>query len=285
MRICSTDGCNKKHWAKGLCQKHYNAAHRIKLCLDPIFKPRESARTSAYVKKRRRTDPEYRIRQDARTAERYQIDPAYHARKNSCVIARRAERLKTNTFYKFTHNVRGLINHAFKNGGFSKNSKATKILGCSFKHAMKHIGWFPGCEIHHIIFMENAKTEEDAIRLNHYTNLIAVTPERHKEIHKNILEFNTPNGTRITIRADGNFKVTPHVQLSIASLTFWKVVAALAPLMSSMQYQNGLDRAFERTGTYTIRKIHQMLVENNVVAAKHFSAAVLLGVNEDVKIE
>ena len=28
MRICNIGGCNKKHWCKGLCRKHYNKQYR-----------------------------------------------------------------------------------------------------------------------------------------------------------------------------------------------------------------------------------------------------------------
>ena len=65
--------------------------------------------------------------------------------------------------------------------GFSKKSKTQQILGCSWNEFVIHIekqfidgmSWDKIKEIHidHIIPLASAKTEEDVIRLNHFTNL------------------------------------------------------------------------------------------------------------------
>jgi hypothetical protein len=92
------------------------------------------------------------------------------------------EKLKTDYVYKFKHNVRGLITGSFKRGKnkYKKNSKTEIILGCTidefriyiqnkFTEGMtldNHGQW----HLDHIIPISIAETEEDVIKLCHYTN-------------------------------------------------------------------------------------------------------------------
>lgn len=90
-------------------------------------------------------------------------------------------RLKTDDFFKLKKRLRILIGNSFLNNGFSKKSRTHEILGCSFEEFKLHIErqFLKGMtwenrdkwHIDHIIPMATAKTEEDVIRLNHYTNL------------------------------------------------------------------------------------------------------------------
>jgi hypothetical protein len=81
---------------------------------------------------------------------------------------------------------------SFNRNGISKTSKTCEILGCSFEELKNHLEsqfepWMTwdnkgnpkdgileankSWDIDHIIPISTAKTEEDIIRLNHYTNL------------------------------------------------------------------------------------------------------------------
>ena len=92
----------------------------------------------------------------------------------------RKRRSKDNIF-KFKGDLRARITQDFSKKGYSKNSKTEQILGCSFDTLKKHfeskftegMNWDNQGEWHidHIIPLATAKTEEDVIRLNHYTNL------------------------------------------------------------------------------------------------------------------
>ena len=93
-----------------------------------------------------------------------------------------AKRIKTDPLFKIVKQIRGLIRSSFKNYGFTKKSRTYQILGCSFDEFKTHIekqfycgmSWsLIGSQIHidHIIPLASAKTEEDVIRLNHFTNL------------------------------------------------------------------------------------------------------------------
>ena len=82
-----------------------------------------------------------------------------------------------------TWNIRTSISQSFLrtcNGKFVKKNKTQEILGCSFEFFLNFISsqFKDGMslerlsEIHldHIIPISSAKTEEEVIKLNHYTN-------------------------------------------------------------------------------------------------------------------
>jgi hypothetical protein len=96
---------------------------------------------------------------------------------------------KENSFAMLKANIRSLISQNFKNStSFRKGMKSVEILGCSFKEFRGHIekqflSWMTwenrglytggineGWDLDHIIPSSSAKTYEDVIRLNHYTN-------------------------------------------------------------------------------------------------------------------
>jgi hypothetical protein len=92
------------------------------------------------------------------------------------------ERKKIDPLFKFRGNVRSLVLGSFKRGKnqFSKNAKTETILGCAieeFRNYIKskftkgmtlenHGEW----HLDHIIPLATATTEEEIIKLNHYTN-------------------------------------------------------------------------------------------------------------------
>jgi len=69
---------------------------------------------------------------------------------------------------------------SIRNKGYTKKSKTYEILGCTFEEFKLHIesqftnkmSWDNRSEWHldHIIPISSAKTEEEVIKLNHYTN-------------------------------------------------------------------------------------------------------------------
>lgn len=93
------------------------------------------------------------------------------------------DRRKYDLLYKMTWNIRTSISQSFLrtcNGKFIKKNKTQEILGCSFEFFLNFISsqFKDGMslerlsEIHldHIIPISSAKTEEEVIKLNHYTN-------------------------------------------------------------------------------------------------------------------
>lgn len=90
------------------------------------------------------------------------------------------ERLKNDPLFKLKSSIRNRINLSFKRGGFTKKSKTGEILGCSFEEFRlyleplftENMNWENQGEWHldHIIPVSLAETEEEVIKLNHYTN-------------------------------------------------------------------------------------------------------------------
>ena len=96
---------------------------------------------------------------------------------------------KNNPIFKISANIRSSISTSLRENNYTKKSKTTQILGCSFDEFKTYIEskfqpWMNwdnyglynaepnyGWDIDHIIPLSTAKTEEDVIRLNHYTNL------------------------------------------------------------------------------------------------------------------
>lgn len=92
------------------------------------------------------------------------------------------QRRSGDAVYKLVCATRNLLNNAFnKRTGVGKSLSAEEILGCSIDFFIDHLksqfqdgmtienhgAW----HIDHIVPLSTAKTEEEVIRLNHYTNL------------------------------------------------------------------------------------------------------------------
>jgi hypothetical protein len=100
-------------------------------------------------------------------------------------IERDKKRKKTDSLFKLDRVVRVLIRDSFKRslkGIYKKGKKTEQVLGCTMEEFIQHlqsqfvaemtlenhgIVW----EIDHIKKLSSSKTEEDIVKLNHYTNL------------------------------------------------------------------------------------------------------------------
>jgi len=98
-------------------------------------------------------------------------------------------RKKIDPLFKLKCVIRTLVSNSIRKGGFNKKSKTEEVLGCSFDYFKNYLeskfenwmdwknhGLYNGeyektWQIDHIIPLSSAETEEDIIRLNHYTNL------------------------------------------------------------------------------------------------------------------
>jgi hypothetical protein len=91
------------------------------------------------------------------------------------------KRLKEDSFFKFQQSIRVLVNNGIRNKNYTKKSRTHEILGCDFETFKLHIerqftkgmSWDNRSKWHidHIYPMSLAQNEEEAIKLNHYTNL------------------------------------------------------------------------------------------------------------------
>lgn len=131
--------------------------------------------------------------------KKYQLDNKYNInkRRNERLRERRGdinikekERRKNDTLYRLSQNIRSYIRNSFKLKGVKKNTKSEFILGCNFidfkiylesrfepwmtweNYGLYNSNFNYGWDIDHIVPISSAKTEDDIIKLNHYTNLM-----------------------------------------------------------------------------------------------------------------
>lgn len=116
-------------------------------------------------------------------------------------------RLKNDIIFKVSISIRTRISKSIKRKNFRKNSKTQEILGCSFEEFKLYLeakfepwmSWLNkglyngepnyGWDLDHIIPVSTAKTEEDIIRLNHYTNFQPLCSKVNRDIKKNKIEY------------------------------------------------------------------------------------------------
>lgn len=104
---------------------------------------------------------------------------------------------------KLMHNIRQSIQRALKKEGYVKKLKSEDILGCNIKKFKEHLEskfetWMNwenkglyngdlnyGWDIDHIIPVSSALTEDEILKLNHYTNLQPLCSKVNRDIKKN----------------------------------------------------------------------------------------------------
>lgn len=119
----------------------------------------------------------------------------------------RKERVKYDIVYVLSQKVRKLISNSFLRNKFSKNIKTSEILGCSFEEFKLHLeskfeNWMSwenrgiyngdfnyGWDIDHIVPISSAKSEDDIIKLNHFTNLRPLCSKINRDIKKSTLFY------------------------------------------------------------------------------------------------
>jgi hypothetical protein len=133
------------------------------------------------ARKRRETDPE---KYSAKWREYRQ------ANKEACAArdkAKHKRKLQTDPLYRFKTTLRDLVKKSIRNGGWSKGTRSEEIIGCSFDDLQAHListaldnyGYWLENEAYHVDHikpMASAKTNEEAIALNHWTNFQYLTP-------------------------------------------------------------------------------------------------------------
>lgn len=123
---------------------------------------------------------------------------------------KRKERRINDKVFALQERIRARISTAFKRNNFRKSAETERILGCSFSEAKKYLEskfepWMNwenaglyngeinyGWDIDHIIPISYAKTEEDVILLNHYTNLQPLCSYINRSVKQNKIIYETP---------------------------------------------------------------------------------------------
>ena len=167
--------------------------HRCKQCFSFYMKKRTSEKSEEINAKRRILYAE----QVDKKREQMRRSYAKHAEKRKAyaktyveqnrekVLAYKYEykkkRLASDPLFALKHSMSTLLRVSLKVKGFSKTTKVSQTLGCTWEELKLHIErqFLPGMtwqnrgdwHIDHIIPLATAKTEEDVVKLNHHTNL------------------------------------------------------------------------------------------------------------------
>lgn len=193
-----------------------------------------------YDKKRKLplTDEEKEKLKIQREQKRKQYEKEYYKKNKDKILKQSKEYFKKNQkvkqeknnkryktrrhndpIFKLSTNLKRNIRAIFKKNGVSKKSKTLDIIGCSYDEFKIHIetkfeSWMNwdnyglyngkpdyGWDVDHIIPLKTAKTEEDIIRLNHYTNLQPLCSHINRDIKRdNIVTVRKPeNVSEVTI--------------------------------------------------------------------------------------
>lgn len=97
------------------------------------------------------------------------------------IVGYLANRRKTDSMFAFKVKIRSTIYKSITKMGYTKKSRSREVLGCSWEFLKGYLEakFQPGMtwdnrgqwEVDHIVPISSAVTEDDVIRLNHYTNL------------------------------------------------------------------------------------------------------------------
>jgi len=104
-----------------------------------------------------------------------------NAKQSAWTSKRNSERIKEDPLFAMKLRLRKATCKAFSRAGYTKRSKTTEILGCSWEEVKDHIesGFTDGMNwdnrgkwhIDHIIPLASATNEDELKKLCHYTNL------------------------------------------------------------------------------------------------------------------
>lgn len=114
------------------------------------------------------------------------ITSKIYRKKNKSILREKNKsyhknRLSNDPLYRLKYTVKGIIRKSLSKKGYTKKSRTHEILGCSYDYFKSHIEslFLPEMDwqnrdlwhIDHIIPLSFAQTEEECLKLNHYSNL------------------------------------------------------------------------------------------------------------------
>tara|TARA_R100000656_G_scaffold123901_1_gene101001 strand:+ start:1664 stop:2419 length:756 start_codon:yes stop_codon:yes gene_type:complete len=110
---------------------------------------------------------------------KYCQKPATHLLGHGCrKCANQDKRKYPRDLIRSITKARNCVFNSYRRKGFTKRSKTSELLGCSWKEFKDHLEnnpynfkvSDPDMDLDHIIPISSAETEEDILKLNHYTN-------------------------------------------------------------------------------------------------------------------
>jgi hypothetical protein len=137
---------------------------------------------------------------------------------------------KTNSIFAMKWRIRNLICKSLIKKGYTKKSRTHEILGCDYETFAAHLeaqfvdgmNWDNRDKWHidHIIPLASAQTEEDVLRLNHYSNLQPLWAE------DNLLKRDKMPSVQIQQRVKRNHAKLSGVHATLKQQSVFDLVAA-----------------------------------------------------------
>lgn len=194
--------------------KEYYLENKEKIALaDKSYRLKNKEKKKEYDKKYRLENKDKRKKlgreyYQKNKLELVQKQKQYSIKNKDKINLRFLNKKKNNPLFKLTCNIRSLLKESFKRKGLCKLTKTEIILGCTFNEFKIHLeskfeSWMSWdnhgnpkdgvleinktWDIDHIIPLSTANTEEEVIRLNHYTNLQPLCSFNNRVIKKDKL--------------------------------------------------------------------------------------------------
>lgn len=218
-----TKKCNKCNEVKVITEYHKNGKYYYSICKVCKKKYRnENYEHESELRKNRDTINKDKIKEQKReyrksnTYKQYRINNSEKIKEYNKKYYKENKRMintqkliyiknkyKNNILFRLSNNIRRSISLSFKNNGYTKNNKTFEILGCTFEEFKLHLEskfqpWMTwdnyglyngelnyGWDIDHIIPSSSATTEEELIKLNHYSNLQPLCSKVNRDIKRN----------------------------------------------------------------------------------------------------
>ena len=161
------------------CFKEYKKQHKKKYYLkhkEKIDEYNKNYNKQNYLKNKENAIKRVRIWNNEHKEYRQQYMKKYNKEYKK-------QKMENDELYRFKTIARIMILNSFKRKNLIKKCKAEKIVGCNFEFLKKHLEdtflknygyeYNNNIKVHidHIIPLSTAKTEDDVIKLCHYTNL------------------------------------------------------------------------------------------------------------------
>jgi hypothetical protein len=166
-----------------LLKKRENYNPKLKKDYYEINKENVKQKNKDWSEKNKKYLSEYKKKYYQNNIEtRKEYTKLYYEKNKNKIINRHNKKYKNDYVYKFKHNLRTLILGSFKRNSnqFKKDSKTETILGCTIEEFRVYIQslFLKGMALEnhgewhldHIIPLASATSEEEIIKLNHYTN-------------------------------------------------------------------------------------------------------------------
>lgn len=124
---------------------------------------------------------DYWMEAQRKVAERQRADPDFWEKRRAWAKANKERRKLDDPLFDMKLRFSGALHHAFRRLSLQKNTRSLSVVGLSWRDFAKHIenqflpemSWSNRDRWHldHIVPLALAKTEQDVIDLNHYSNL------------------------------------------------------------------------------------------------------------------